>query len=115
MSAISFAYSRSASAVERWPAHFSHWQARRLHARNRQPAVWEEFAIKANLKRKTVKQTANATSRFIDAERPGQRCLSSFRNCENVASIIKRMEDGGTRSFRYERGMPGEGDAQAVW
>ena len=33
--------------------------------------------------------------------------LSCFCNCENTARIIKRMNDGRTRSFRYERGMPG--------
>jgi hypothetical protein len=29
-----------------------------------------------------------------------QRCLSRFRNCENMASVIKMTKDGRTGSFR---------------
>ena len=64
--------------------------------------------MEASLKRKTVKQTANARSRFIDAERPVAQWHDLF------ALLITRMKDGGTRSFRYEPGMAREGDAQAV-
>lgn len=87
--------------------------------------------MEASLKCKTVKQTANGAPRIIDAEhpvvqphglfalldcpqQPRQQCLSRFRNCENMASVIKKMKDGRTRSFRYDRGMPRYGEAQIV-
>ena len=88
--------------------------------------------MEASLKRKTVKQTANGAPRIIDAEHPvvqphglfalldcpqqlRQQCLSRFRNCENMARVMKRRKDGRTRSFRYEHGIPRWSDAQIVW